>query len=57
MNARAVENRERVPCDRAAEDNRPCRYDRYRARFFDVFKKFSGRLLSADEMPAGWSAP
>jgi uncharacterized protein (DUF1330 family) len=26
-------------------------YDRYQARFFDVFKKFSGRLLSADEMP------
>ena len=22
-------------------------YDRYQARFFDVFKKFSGRLLSA----------
>jgi uncharacterized protein (DUF1330 family) len=27
-------------------------YDRYQARFFDVFKKFSGRLLSADEQPA-----
>jgi uncharacterized protein (DUF1330 family) len=27
-------------------------YDRYQARFFDVFKKFSGRLLSADEKPA-----
>ncbi len=27
-------------------------YDRYQARFFDVFKKFSGRLLSADEHPA-----
>lgn len=26
-------------------------YDRYQARFFDVFKKFSGRLLSADESP------
>jgi uncharacterized protein (DUF1330 family) len=26
-------------------------YDRYQARFFDVFKKFSGRLLSADEGP------
>ena len=26
-------------------------YDRYQARFFDVFKKFSGRLLSADEHP------
>src|SRR5216683_687392 len=27
-------------------------YDRYQARFFDVFKKFNGRLLSADETPA-----
>jgi uncharacterized protein (DUF1330 family) len=27
-------------------------YDRYQAQFFDVFKKFSGRLLSADENPA-----
>jgi uncharacterized protein (DUF1330 family) len=27
-------------------------YDRYQARFFDVFKKFQGRLLSADEHPA-----
>ncbi len=27
-------------------------YDRYQARFFDVFKKFGGRLLSADEHPA-----
>jgi uncharacterized protein (DUF1330 family) len=27
-------------------------YDRYQAQFFDVFKKFSGRLLSADEKPA-----
>jgi len=27
-------------------------YDRYQARFFDVFKKFQGRLLSADERPA-----
>jgi uncharacterized protein (DUF1330 family) len=26
-------------------------YDRYQARFFDVFRKFSGRLLSADERP------
>ena len=26
-------------------------YDRYQARFFDVFRKFSGRLLSADEQP------
>ena len=27
-------------------------YDRYPARFFDVFRKFNGRLLSADENPA-----
>src|SRR6202011_1041429 len=27
-------------------------YDRYQAQFFDVFKKFNGRLLSADEHPA-----
>ena len=27
-------------------------YDRYQARFFDVFKKFSGRLLSADDNAA-----
>ena len=27
-------------------------YDRYQERFFDVFRKFSGRLLSADEHPA-----
>jgi uncharacterized protein (DUF1330 family) len=26
-------------------------YDRYQDRFFDVFRKFSGRLLSADENP------
>ena len=26
-------------------------YDRYQARFFGVFKKFNGRLLSADESP------
>lgn len=26
-------------------------YDRYQARFFGVFKKFNGRLLSADENP------
>ncbi|WP_298252662.1 DUF1330 domain-containing protein [Bradyrhizobium sp.] len=26
-------------------------YDRYQARFFDVFKKFTGRLLSPDESP------
>src|SRR5947207_5814985 len=27
-------------------------YDRYQARFFDLFKKFKGRLLSADESPS-----
>src|SRR5262245_49126053 len=27
-------------------------YDRYQARFFDVFRKFQGRLLSADKSPA-----
>ena len=27
-------------------------YDRYQARFFDVFKKFNGRLLAADEHPS-----
>jgi len=26
-------------------------YDRYQARFLEVIKKFSGRLLSADENP------
>jgi uncharacterized protein (DUF1330 family) len=26
-------------------------YDRYQARFFDVFRKYSGRLLAADEQP------
>jgi uncharacterized protein (DUF1330 family) len=26
-------------------------YDSYQTRFFDVFRKFSGRLLSADESP------
>jgi uncharacterized protein (DUF1330 family) len=26
-------------------------YDRYQARFFDVFRKFNGRLLVADEQP------
>jgi uncharacterized protein (DUF1330 family) len=26
-------------------------YDRYQARFFDVFRNFRGRLLSADEHP------
>jgi uncharacterized protein (DUF1330 family) len=27
-------------------------YDRYQARFFEVFKKIKGRLLSADDRPA-----
>ncbi len=27
-------------------------YDRYQAQFLDVFGKFNGRLLSADENPA-----
>src|SRR5882757_5592938 len=26
-------------------------YDRYQARFFEVFKQFRGRLLAADEQP------
>ena len=26
-------------------------YDRYQARFMDVFRRFSGRLLAADEAP------
>jgi uncharacterized protein (DUF1330 family) len=26
-------------------------YDRYQARFFEVFRKFSGRLLSVDDNP------
>ena len=26
-------------------------YDRYQARFFNVFKRFNGRLLVADEQP------
>ena len=26
-------------------------YERYQARFFDVFRKFNGRPLSADESP------
>lgn len=26
-------------------------YDRYQARFFDVFRKYNGRLLAADERP------
>jgi uncharacterized protein (DUF1330 family) len=28
------------------------RYNRYQARFMDVFKRFNGRLLAADEAPA-----
>ena len=31
--------------------NDRARYDRYQSRFFEVFRKFSGRLLSADENP------
>lgn len=27
-------------------------YDRYQARFMDVFRQFNGRLLAADEHPA-----
>ena len=27
------------------------RYDRYAARFMDVFQRFEGRLLAADESP------
>ena len=26
-------------------------YDRYQARFMDVFRRFSGKLLAADEKP------
>ena len=26
-------------------------YDRYQARFFEVFRRFNGRLLAADEHP------
>jgi uncharacterized protein (DUF1330 family) len=26
-------------------------YDRYQARFMDVFRQFKGRLLAADEQP------
>jgi uncharacterized protein (DUF1330 family) len=26
-------------------------YDRYQARFFEVFRQFNGRLLAADESP------
>ncbi|MFW6027313.1 MAG: DUF1330 domain-containing protein, partial [bacterium] len=27
-------------------------YDRYQARFWDVFRQFNGRLLAADENPS-----
>jgi uncharacterized protein (DUF1330 family) len=27
-------------------------YDRYQARFWEVFRKFEGRLLAADEAPS-----
>ena len=30
--------------------NRPS-YDRYQARFMDVFRKYKGRVLAADESP------
>ena len=30
--------------------NRPA-YDRYQAAFFEVFRRFSGRVLAADESP------
>lgn len=34
-------------------------YDKYQARFLDVFKKFKGKLLAADEKPqiieGGWN--
>jgi uncharacterized protein (DUF1330 family) len=33
------------------EMNDRAAHDRYQARFFDVFRKFSGRLLSADDNP------
>jgi uncharacterized protein (DUF1330 family) len=28
------------------------RYERYQARFLDVFRQFKGRLLAADERPS-----
>ena len=36
--------------DRAAND-------RYQARFFDVFRKYNGRLLAADEQPRVLEGP
>src|SRR6476620_2702749 len=32
-------------------------YDRYQARFFDVFRKYKGRLLAADEQPRVLEGP
>ena len=32
-------------------------YDRYQARFLDVFRKFKGRLLVADEQPEMLEGP
>jgi uncharacterized protein (DUF1330 family) len=32
------------------------RYDRYVDRFMEVFQKFEGRLLAADEAPSCWRA-
>lgn len=32
-------------------------YDRYQARFFDLFRKFKGRLLIADERPQVLEGP
>src|SRR5258708_20575607 len=32
-------------------------YDRYQAHFFDVFRKFKGRLLVADERPQVLEGP
>ena len=32
-------------------------YDRYQARFFDVFRKYDGRLLAADEQPRVLEGP
>jgi uncharacterized protein (DUF1330 family) len=60
MNGRAMalwfaEEREKFDeClrDRTAQDDRSRGLYRYQAQFFDVFKKYSGRLLSADENPS-----
>ena len=32
-------------------------YDRYQSRFFDVFRKFKGRLLVAEEHPLALEGP